>query len=191
MMSEKPYLFLNLAEIHRAIRLADYKIKLILEDISKPIKDVNSKFNSLEGKADFYTRPLIRFPFEKYLYIDYHFTGFSFYFAAYDMIKTNFNILDRKLGPLAENMLRAEIAEKGYFLCNGNYTIKDDESDCDMVIRDSDRICFIEVKKTEIEDEFNKLDDVAVLQQLSKGMIKAQKQAFRHKKIYLKIKNCS
>ena len=188
MMLEQPYLFLNLDEIHRKTRVANYKIKLILEDISKPIKEVNSKFNSLEGEVDFYTRPLIRFPFEKYLYIDYHFTGFGFYLSAYDMIKAKFNILDRKLGPLVENMLRAEVSKKGYSLCNGKYTTQDDESDCDMVMQDPNRICFIEVKKTEIEDEFNKLDDVAALQQLSKGMIKAQKQAFRHKKNLLKNK---
>ncbi len=186
MKLEQPYLFLNFDEIHRKTRVANYKIKLILEDISKPIKEVNCKFNSLEGKVDFYTRPLIKFPFEKYLYIDYHFTGFGFYLAAYDMIKANYDILDRKLGLLVEDMLRAEVSKKGYYLCHGKYSTQDDESDCDFVMQNSKRICFVEVKKTEIEDEFNKLDDVAALQQLSKGMIKAQKQALRHKKNLLK-----
>lgn len=188
MKSEQPCYFLNVDEIHRKTKVADYKIKLILEDLSKPIKEVNSKFDSLEGETDFYTRPLIRFPFEKYLYIDYHFTGFGFYLAAYDMIKAKFDIFDRKLGTMVENMLRAEISEKGYDLCYGSYTVQDDKSDCDLVMRDPDRIYFIEVKKTGIEDEFNKLDDVAALQQLSRGMIKAQKQAFRHKKNLLKNK---
>ena len=182
MLLEHPYAFLNLNDIHKKTKIAYYKINLILEDISIPIKEVNSKFKSLEGETDFYTRPIIRFPFEKYLYIDYHFTGFGFYIAAYDMIKAKFDLLDRKLGPLVEDMLRSEMSKKGYFLYNGKYTTQDDESDCDLVIKSSNRICFIEVKKTNIEDEFNKLDDVAALQQLSKGMVKAQKQAFRHKK---------
>ena len=186
MSLEQPYAFLNVNDIHKKTKIAYYKINLILEDISRPIKEVNSKFKSLAGETNFYTRPVIRFPVEKYLYIDYHFTGFGFYIAAYDMIKAKFDILDRKLGPLVEDMLRSEVFKKGYSLCNGKYTTKDDESDCDLVIQSSNRICFIEVKKTNIEDEFNKLDDVAALQQLSKGMVRAQKQAFRHKKNLLK-----
>lgn len=73
MLLEHPYAFLNLNDIHKKTKIAYYKINLILEDISIPIKEVNSKFKSLEGETDFYTRPIIRFPFEKYLYIDYHF----------------------------------------------------------------------------------------------------------------------
>lgn len=186
MLLEQPYAFLNLNDIHKKTKIAYYKINLILEDISRPIIEVNSKFKSLEGEINFYTRPIIRFPFKKYLYIDYHFTGFGFYIAAYDMIKAKFDLLDRKLGPLVEDMLRAEMSKKGYSLYNGKYTTQDDESDCDLVIKSANRICFIEVKKTNIEDEFNKLDDVAALQQLSKGMVKAQKQAFRHKKNLIK-----
>ena len=161
----EPYLFLNLDKIHKKTGIANYKIKLILKDISKPITEVNCKFTSLEGEVDFYTRPLIKFPFENYLYIDYHFTGFGFYLAAYDMIKVNFDILDREQGPLVEEMLRFEMKKKGYSLYNGKYTTQNDESDCDLVMRDSNRICFIEVKKTEISNEFNRLDDVAALQQ--------------------------
>lgn len=186
MSLEQPYAFLNINDIHKKTKIAYYKINLILEDISRPIKEVNSKFKSLAGETNFYTRPVIRFPVEKYLYVDYHFTGFGFYIAAYDMIKAKFDILDRKLGPLVEDMLRSEFLKKGYSFYNGKYTTKDDESDCDLVIQSSNRICFIEVKKTNIEDEFNKLDDVAALQQLSKGMVRAQKQAFRHKKNLLK-----
>ena len=186
MMLDQSYAFLNLNDIHKKTKIAYYKINLILEDMSRPIKEVNSKFKSLEGETDFYTRPIIRFPFEKYLYIDYHFTGFGFYLVAYDMIKVKFDLLDRELGPLVEDMLRAEMYKKGYCLYNGKYTTPDDGSDCDLVIKSSNRICFVEVKKTHIEDEFNKLDDVGALQQLSKGMVKAQKQAFRHKKNLLK-----
>ena len=182
MMLNQPYLFLNINEIHKKTGLAYYKIKLILEDISKPKNQVNSKFTSLEGTVDYYARPLIKFPLDKYLYIDYHFTGFGFYLAAYDMIKANYDILDRKLGVLVEEMLRAEISQKGYSVYYGKYTTRDDESDCDLVMRSSNRICLFEIKKTEIENEFNRLDDVAALHQLSKGMIKAQKQAFRHKR---------
>lgn len=186
MMLDQSYAFLNLNDIHKKTKIAYYKINLILEDMSRPIKEVNSKFKSLEGETDFYTRPIIRFPFEKYLYIDYHFTGFGFYLVAYDMIKVKFDLLDRELGPLVEDMLRAEMYKNGYCLYNGKYTTPDDGSDCDLVIKSSNRICFVEVKKTHIEDEFNKLDDVGALQQLSKGMVKAQKQAFRHKKNLLK-----
>ena len=182
MSLNQPYLLLNLNEVHKQTGVAYYKIKIILEDISKPKNQVNSQFNSLEDKVNYYTRPLIKYSLDQYLYVDYHFTGFGFYLAAYDMIKANYDILDRKLGLLVEEMMRAEISKKGYSSYYGKYTTLDDESDCDLVMRNSNRICLFEIKKAEIENEFNILDDVAALHQLSKGMIKAQKQTFRHKR---------
>lgn len=37
---------------------------------------------------------------------------------------------------------------------------------------------FFEVKKTSISDELENMDDVTMLQQLAKGMVRAQKQCF-------------
>ena len=189
LMSQKaPCLFVSAEDVRKKTGVANYKIRLIFEDISRPVRELNRNFTSLEGETNFCARPLIRFPLGKYLYIDYHFTGFGFYLAAYDMIKAKFDILDREIGPLAEKMLRSELSKKGYSFSFGKYSAHGDESDCDLVMSDSGRIFFIEVKKTDIENEFNALDDVAALERLSKGMVKAQKQALRHKKNLLKNK---
>ncbi len=183
-----PCLYLTADGIKRATGVARYKAEMILNDISQPIKNVNSDFTSLEGGINFNTRPVIKFPFDKYLYIDFHFTGFGFYLAAYDMIKASLPELDRILGASAEKMLRSEIAKKGYSFEYGDYTSSSDSSDCDLVIKTADKVFFFEVKKKDIANEFNRLDDVAALEELSKGMIAAQMQGFRHKRNLLKDK---
>ena len=45
---------------------------------------------------------------------------------------------------------------------------------------------FFEVKKTPITNELENVDDVTMLQQLAKGMVKAQKQCFSHE-LYLEL----
>lgn len=174
-------IYLDLHEMSKKTKISNYKIKLILNDISIPLKDVNRDFNALDSEVNFYTRPLIQFSKEKYFYLDYHFTGLGFYLAAYDMIKEKYPILDRKQGPNVEVMLRSEIEKKGYSFLYGDYKVKDDESDCDLIM-ENNRMFFFEIKKRDVANEFNKIDDVAVLEQLALGMVKAQKQCFRHEK---------
>lgn len=56
-------------------------------------------------------------------------------------------------------------------------------SECDLVMQDKNTF-FFEVKKTPITNELENVDDVTMLQQLAKGMVKAQKQCFSHE-LYL------
>lgn len=166
--------------------IAFYRLKQILKDISLPAKDVNREFTSLDGRLNLFTRPIIAFPSEPYLFLDEHFCGIGFFHAACDMIRQNYPLLDRKQGEAVEQMLRDEMEKKGYGIKYGNYQEKNGmkSGQCDLVLQNS-KLAFLEIKKKRITDELDALDDVTVLENMAVGMIQAQKQCFFHES-YLK-----
>lgn len=174
------------ARIKNETRIAMYKVNKILEDIALPANEVNTEFTCLDGKINFFNKPLVKIPINKYFFIDQHFSGFGFYLVAYDAIKENYKLIDREQGVIVEEILRDEIREKGFQFSYGTYEKLNniEGSDCDLVL-EGKKICFFEVKKKFAINEFNSIDDVSMLNSLSAGMIRAQKQAFSHE-LYLK-----
>ena len=179
---------LDRSEMKRQLDVANYKIDLILEDISIPAMQVNAEFTNIDAACNHYKWPLIRFPMERYVYIDYHICGFGFYNVIYEIIKRCDGSLDKKQGIYVENMLKEELQKKGYGYFSGKYAaLKEknlNDSECDLVMQ-SNSTFFFEVKKTSISDELENMDDVIMLQQLAKGMVRAQKQCFLHE-LYLR-----
>ena len=179
---------LDRSGMKRQLDVANYKIDLILEDISIPAMQVNAEFTNIDAACNHYKWPLIRFPMERYVYIDYHICGFGFYNVIYEIIKRCDGSLDKKQGIYVENMLKEELQKKGYGYFSGKYAaLKEknlNDSECDLVMQ-SNSTFFFEVKKTSISDELENMDDVTMLQQLAKGMVRAQKQCFLHE-LYLR-----
>lgn len=179
---------LDRSGMKRQLDVANYKIDLILEDISIPAMQVNAEFTNIDAACNHYKWPLIRFPMERYVYIDYHICGFGFYNVIYEIIKRCDGSLDKKQGIYVENMLKEELQKKGYAYFSGKYAaLKEknlNDSECDLVMQ-SNSTFFFEVKKTSISDELENMDDVTMLQQLAKGMVRAQKQCFLHE-LYLR-----
>lgn len=179
---------LDRSEMKRQLDVANYKIDLILEDISILAMQVNAEFTNIDAACNHYKWPLIRFPMERYVYIDYHICGFGFYNVIYEIIKRCDGSLDKKQGIYVENMLKEELQKKGYGYFFGKYAaLKEknlNDSECDLVMQ-SNSTFFFEVKKTSISDELENMDDVTMLQQLAKGMVRAQKQCFLHE-LYLR-----
>ena len=175
-------------KMKRQLDVANYKIDLILEDISIPAMQVNAEFSDIDAACNHYKWPLIRFPMERYVYIDYHICGFGFYNVIYEIIKRCDGSLDKKQGIYVENMLKEELQKKGYNYFTGKYAALKEKnlngSECDLVMQ-SNGTFFFEVKKTSISDELENMDDVTMLQQLAKGMVRAQKQCFLHE-LYLR-----
>ena len=175
-------------EMKRQLDVANYKIDLILEDISISAMQVNAEFSDIDAACNHYKWPLIRFPMERYVYIDYHICGFGFYNVIYEIIKRCDGSLDKKQGIYVENMLKEELQKKGYNYFTGKYAALKEKnlngSECDLVMQ-SNGTFFFEVKKTSISDELENMDDVTMLQQLAKGMVRAQKQCFLHE-LYLR-----
>ncbi|NNJ33321.1 hypothetical protein [Lacrimispora defluvii] len=166
-------------------KIAKYKIKQILNDISLKVIDVNKNYNSLNATTNLFSRPLISLANGNFCFIDQLFSGFGFYLAMYDLIKPNYNILDRVQGESIEIFLKDEMIAKGYNCLSGKYNDKNDLKgrDCDLILK-SNQAIFFEIKKQSIMKEFNSLDDIPMYNTLAKGMVKAQIQAFSHE-LYL------
>lgn len=179
----------DVKKMKNVLNVSNYKIDLILEDISTPFGNVNSEFISLSSQCNHDKCSLIRFPMGQLVYIDYHICGWGFYNSAYEMIKKEDDIIDREQGEYVETLLKEEMSQKKFhFMCGKYSAVKAkglNNSECDFVLQNQDTY-FLELKKTSIANELDNLDDVTLLRQLAKGMIKAQKQCFAHE-LYLKI----
>lgn len=167
--------------------IAFYRLKQILKDTSLPARDVNREFTSLDGRINLFTRPIIAFHAEPYMFLDEHFCGIGFFYAACDMIRQNYPLLERKQGEAVEQMLRDEMKKRGYGVKYGNYPEQNGmkSGQCDLVLQNS-KLTFFEIKKKSIVDELDTLDGVTVLENMTYGMIRAQKQCFFHEN-YLKF----
>lgn len=178
--------YVNTKILREKTGIACYRLKQILKDISLPAREVNSEFTSLDGRVNLFTRPIIAFPLEHYLFLDEHFCGIGFFYAACDIIRQNYSLLERKQGEAVEQMLRDEMEKKGYKIKYGAYPEKNGlkSGECDLVLQNS-KLGFFEVKKKCIADELDALDDVTVLENMAFGMVRAQKQCFFHEN-YLK-----
>lgn len=177
---------LNLPSIKRATGLSNRRIRMILKDISLPITEVNKEFDSLDGKVNLFSKPVISLPSDRYLILDQHFCGIGFFNTAHDLIRRNYPELDRHQGTAVENILKTEMCKKGYRLKYGKYKAKNGlkEGECDLVL-DGGHLAFLEIKKKDIASEMDELDDVKLLESMAYGMVKAQKQCFSHEN-YLK-----
>ncbi len=173
--------------IRKVTGIARYRIRQILKDISIPSGDVNRDFTDLEGNTNLFSRPVIAFPFEQFVFLDPHFCGIGFLHAASEIIRCNYPRLEREQGEAVEQMLRNEMQKKGYSIQYGKYKGQNAlrEGECDLVL-DHKRLVFIEIKKKDIGDEMDALDDVTVLENMAFGMVRAQKQLFGHEH-YLKV----
>lgn len=172
---------ISVDKLRKITGISKNRLRQILKDISIPAKDVNREFTSLDGRTNLFTRPVIRFPSEPYMFLEPCLCGIGFFHAACDMIRSNYPRLEREQGEAVEKMLRDEMEKKGYGLKHGKYREKNGmkPGECDLVLKNSSLV-FMEVKKKSIEDELGALDDMTVLENMTFGMVKAQKQCFFH-----------
>ena len=78
-------------------------------------------------------------------------------------------------------MIKSMFKEKSFCFHSGKYSIGNSENlECDLILEDDKRIIFIEIKNQPLLDGFELGDDVETLYYLGEGMIKAQKQCYRH-----------
>ncbi len=147
---------LNIGIMKKETGVALYLLRQILRDVSIPANEVNKEFVSLDSKTNLFTKPMIAFPLENYIFLEEHFCGIGFLNAAIDMIRKNYRGLGREQGGAVEKMLRDEMQKKGFGIKGGNYREKNYEKggECDIVLEDS-KLAFIEIKKKYITDELD------------------------------------
>ena len=178
--------FLSFEEIYQGTRIARYKLKDILKDISLPINKINKDFTTFDSPTNFFEYPLIYDSKRGYCCFDRILCGRGFLARIYQIIKPNMRDLDLRQGRALEKWLYAEMKKKGYILKFGKYPGAGglEEGECDFVL-ENDRIHFFELKKQQVMRDFNNVDDVSLYGAIGQGMIRAQKQCFAHE-LYLR-----
>lgn len=97
---------IDVNKMKKYLNVANYKIDMILEDMSISAMKVNCEFISLDASCNHYKWQLIQYPMKRYVYIDYHLCGFGFYSVVYEMIKENDKSIDKKQGIYVERGVR-------------------------------------------------------------------------------------
>ena len=169
-------------DLKKATKLKQTTLKNILDDVSIQYNEVNIEYNNFLAKTNYSLKPLVKLKNNTYFLFSTYFNGFAFCEVLYNKLKTyypgNFN---RLKGDYLEDMIKSLFKEKGFCFHSGNYITSNSENlECDMILEDEKHIIFIEIKNQPLLDGFELGDDVETLYYLGEGMIKAQKQCFKH-----------
>lgn len=84
-------------------------------------------------------------------------------------------------GEYFETMIKNLFIDKGFSFHSGKYQEGNSNIlECDMILEDDKQIVFLEIKNQPLFDSFETGDDVETLYCIGEGMVKAQKQCYRH-----------
>ena len=86
--------FMSDEEIHQNTRVARYKLKEILRDISLPVENINTEFSTFDAPSNFFEYPLIYDPKRGYCCYDRILCGYGFLLRIYKFIRNRKRNLD-------------------------------------------------------------------------------------------------
>lgn len=174
---------LTIEILHAELEISRHRLQAILDAVSRRRGEINSEYTSFMSPTNSAEKPLICFPKGVYLCMPMMFCGIGFYSSAHNLIQANNESINRSIGKRIEGMVKKELDKKEFKYHCGKYEAKNGlaEGECDIVLNTS-RLCFIEIKKRESYREFDKPDDIEMLETLSRGMVSAQNQCFHHEK---------
>ena len=169
-------------DLRKRTQLKSSSLKKLLGDFSIESNYVNSNFDNFLSQTNYRSRPLVKLKNNHYFLFSAYFNGFSIAETLYEKLKAyypgNFN---RLKGENVENMIKNLLIAKGFSFGSGEYTVdKTTKYECDMVLESDKKIVFIEIKNQPLPDTFEQGDDIETLRSLGEGMIKAQRQCYRH-----------
>lgn len=169
-------------EIRRNVNISHSALDKILNDISIGYNEVNFRFNNFLAETNYRTKPLVKLPNGTYFLYSAFFNGFSLCEVLYDKLNPYYpKVFNYIKGKNVENMVKNLFIEKGFEFHSGKYHVRNGETyECDIVLETDKEILFLEVKNQPLPDSFEQGDDVETLRCLGEGMIKAQRQCFRH-----------
>lgn len=169
-------------DLRKRTRIKKLSLKKLLDDFSVDSSYVNSKFVNFLSETNYRSKPLVKLENDQYFFFSPYFNGFSFAEALYEKLKPFYpGKFNRLKGENVENMIKNLLITKGFSFSSGEYTAnKATKYECDMVIESEKKIVFIEIKNQPLPDSFEQGDDVETLHSLGEGMIKAQRQCYRH-----------
>ena len=167
-----------------ALGIAEYKLNMMLEDLSLVAEEVNPDFLHYLDETNTWRKPLIKLDEERYFCLDGRMAGYAFYEVMYQILFAAMgSSLSKKQGPMLEQMVYQMFRDKHFSYVTGRYQRMDDmpERDCDMILESMERVMFLEIKKCPLPGSYEQGDDVKVLQALGDGMLYAQEQILWHK----------
>ena len=193
-------LFLESSEVNKIYKKDEILNKLkfsnkehienILNDISQESYKVNESFKDINGKFNFYEKPLIKLN-DQYFIIHPSIVAYSFLEVIYKKIKKSYRLLDRKLGIDLEEHIKEKLTSKGYDFKYGGYKYENgttEDYECDLIIENKEEIIFIEIKKRPLDEQVFEGDDVRYYVSLADSLMHSQLQAGYHS-IQIKNKN--
>lgn len=185
------------ADVRRALpKIPRNHIVTILKEVfAHPVNGANQQFSrptdaptpaDKSKGADFYLKPLIRRPGNRYLIVERAACGWGYLEALLTALRPAHNQLDDKVGTAIEDFLAAELASHGVSVASGDYDICGKHGECDIVAETPETLFFMELKKKSLTRRAKAGSDADLLLDLAGSLIAAQAQAGWHE---LRISN--
>ena len=129
--------------------------------------------------ADFYLKPLIRRPGNRFLILDRSMCGWGYVEALMTALRPQIREFDSKVGTAMEQFIEAEFASRGIDVFTGDY---DDggHGECDLAVPTPSILVFLELKKKSLTRLARAGMDAELLLSLAGSMLDALAQAGWH-----------
>lgn len=184
-------------EVSRALpHIPKDAIAILLRDVlAHPIEGPNQRFSQptdaptsedkLNG-ADFYLKPLVRRPDDRYLIVDRSVCGWGYVEALLTALRPHHERFDEKVGLAVEGFLKEELHSCGVPTVSGDYDLNGEHGECDIVAETPQTLIFMELKKKTLTRRARAGVDADLLLDLAGSLLAAQAQAGWHE---LRLKN--
>lgn len=179
------------SEVRRALpHIAKNVIATILRDVlAHPLEGPNCGFSrptdaptpSDKSKgADFYLKPLILRPGNRYLIVDGSMCGWGYIEALLTALRSGDKKLEDKVGLSIERFIEKEFSSHGVPTLCGDYDINGEHGECDLVAMTPQTLLFFELKKKSLTRRARAGSDGDLLLDLAGSLLAAQAQAGWH-----------
>lgn len=145
---------------------------------SRPI-DTPTPVDKSKG-ADFYLKPLIRRPGNRFLIVDRSICGWGYVEALLTALRPSDKQFDDKVGTAIENFLKDELSSRGVHTVSGDYELNGEHGECDLVAVTPQTLIFMELKKKSLTRRARTGVDADLLLDLAGSLLAAQAQAGWH-----------
>ncbi len=178
-------------EVSRALpRISKETLAMLLRDVfAHPIEGPNQRFSQptdaptsddkLNG-ADFYMKPLVRRPSDRYLIVDRSVCGWGYVEAILTALRPYHKQFDDNVGLAIEGFLKEELRSRGVPTISGDYDQNGEHGECDIVAETPQTLIFMELKKKTLTRRARAGVDADLLLDLAGSLLAAQAQAGWH-----------
>lgn len=129
--------------------------------------------------ADFYLKPLIRRPGNRYLILDRSMCGWGYVEALLATLRPLDRDLDTRVGTAMEKFVEREFVLHGVEVFSGDYD-EDGHGECDFAVPTPEVLIFLELKKKTLTRRARAGSDAELLLDLAGSLLDAQAQAGWH-----------